>query len=743
MRHIASGIILTLLPVICAPSVLASLPEPMTSIFFDTVKMYHPEPDNVELARYYVYHPEHASPIYAKAAQQDYVFIGILYAAKAARGHSIQGVGTFDYETCMIPTKTFDAVFMKSGEFVQSYSQSQYVKAYTEAKTEEARSAASAQLASSIPYWKEIPHICHFTFNTNLEKEKQMKQTITTGVAAIKRAYEGFASGNVVGGVGALISAGLSGDVACSLADQMISGGFIGKVPVLGNLANSACAGFAGNVIKGVGAAASNLGDAIAGQDQHMPTQAYYDQHWRPRVGEGADRLRAGSFGAFLKDMWEPCADYFDSHTMSRANAQETCDYHRDVLFVPAVNATIAARDEAIRKREEFTKQIPLWSKQFLQFWDPQCFDAACENEIKSLRDTAVNYAEAAKSSDGPGWPEIASGLQSFHDAAGAEVAAAKQRFVDINKAMTQSTSAWYEKMTRLQWTPRCWDQPCRIEIDQHAKDLGAAARLLQLAKPEESSMAIQIIAARENMPKFQKSIDDSEGRRIIADPKAAAIDRLPRLECKQFLGRTGDWVCQQQSGFDACVAYVKTGAAVHCRFPAGNAAYGTADQMTAALKPQNCTPSGSNYTCTTDKGKSYCQWYRNGGMRVTCLGPGEVILALLPGNIYITPPPARPETQSRGGRPRPSTTAMSRQITLVTTGYAATGRTTRAPGPIRIPTSDGQKEAARKNLADQGCRAARDGVFVCSTDTALTSCERYKSLGLIAGCRLSGRSAQ
>ena len=406
MRQVAFCITLTLFLAICAPAVLASPPEPMTSVFFDTVKQFHPEPDNVELARYYVYHPEHASPLYAKAAQQDYVFLALLVAAKAARGQSIQGVGTFDYDTCMIPTKTFDAVFMKSGEFVQANSQNQAVKAYTQAQTQQAKDAVSAQLAQSVPYWKEIPHICHFTFNTNLEKEKQMKQSLTTGVTAVKGAYDGFASGNIVAGVGALISAGVSGDVACSLADQMISGGYIGKVPVLGDLANSACSGFVGNVIKGVGAAggavidtASNLGDKIAGQDQHIPTQAYYDQHWKPRVAEGADRFSAGTFGSFLQDMWEPCADYFDSHTMSRKNAQETCDHHRDAMFVPAVQATIAARQEAVRRNDEFTREIPLWSKAFMQFWYDQCDDAPCENKIKSFRDIAVNYAETAKTS--------------------------------------------------------------------------------------------------------------------------------------------------------------------------------------------------------------------------------------------------------------------------------------------------------------------------------------------------------
>jgi hypothetical protein len=736
MSRTVRSIVAVVVLLLSASSALAALPEPMTSVFFNTVKKYHPNPDSVELARYLVYHPEHAAPIYSKLAGQDYVLASILASAKAAKGLSIQGVGKFDYERCTIPTKAFDAVFLRSSEFVQSQSQNPSVKAYTAAATEQAKAQAAAQLASAVPYWGDIPHICHFTFNTDLQKEKQIRETISSGVTTIKDAYSQFAGGDIVDGVKTLIAAGVTGDVACSLADQMISGGYIGKVPVLGDLAKSACSSFGGTIIKGVSAAGetavgavSNLGDALAGQEKHIPTQAYYDQHWKPRIAEGAARLRAGTYDSFLKDMWEPCADYFDSHTMSRANAQETCDYHRDVLFGPAVNAFIAAEDEVVRRREEIVRQIPLWDSAYFALWYPQCWDTLCEQKIKSFRGTANEYAQAKKNqyTGGPGWPAIEAELQSFHEAAKNEVAASKQRFADVNKQTTKSASAAWETLTRDGWTPRCWDKPCRVEIDNLARGMGAAARVLQLAKPEESSLAIQNQVAAEYAPKLKKAIDDSEGRRIVADPNAAPVDKLPRLGCKSFLGRAGQWVCNDPVGFNACAAYVRKGAAEECRLPATSALFASERQMTAALQAQNCQRSGSSFQCATDKAKSICEQYRSGGMVVGCVGPGDRVLAL----------PSRGERRETTRRP------ASRQITLVTDVSASRS----VPPPIRIVSADrdAQKEAAAKALSDQGCRTASDrgGDFVCNTDAAMQACEGYVRRGVVASCRRAARRGE
>ncbi len=46
---------------------------------------------------------------------------------------------------------------------------------------------------------------------------------------------------------------GLKPEIACDIVDQAVSGGAIGRTPVLGTLAKGACKGFAGKVINAVG----------------------------------------------------------------------------------------------------------------------------------------------------------------------------------------------------------------------------------------------------------------------------------------------------------------------------------------------------------------------------------------------------------------------------------------------------------------------------------------------------------
>lgn len=76
----------------------------------------------------------------------------------------------------------------------------------------------------------------------------------------------------------------------------------------------------------------SNLGDSIAGQEKHMSLQDYFDQNW---VNGGKVELFASDEfaapgrwhqGQSWKGTWDVCKLYFDKHTMSAKNAQDTCD---------------------------------------------------------------------------------------------------------------------------------------------------------------------------------------------------------------------------------------------------------------------------------------------------------------------------------------------------------------------------------------------------------------------------------
>src|SRR6266545_1984961 len=545
--------------------------------FFEVVKDVHPDPDQVEMARYYVDSPEHAEPVYAKAAAQDYVFIAILAAAKGARGQTIPGSGlTFNYDTCLTPVHAFDAVFARTGDFMNKYGQEAHVKAYAQAQNQQAKDAAAAELARYIPYAQDIPHICHFTFYTNLQREQDLRDAIVGRSRTLKESYQAFSGGDVVTGTSKLISAGVSEKSACVFVDEVIYGGYISKTPLVGDLALGACKGFVGNVIGAVGDAAgagldaiNDLGDVIGGQSKHIPQEAYYDRYWAPRLDELVAHIRDGTGGDFLRVLWEPCADYFDSHTMSRKNAQKTCNRFRDA-FAAAGEQRVAEEDLIAANKAEIDRNLPVWGKAFSQKWNGECEDNPCTQEIQRLRNKGLERGRSLELTNAlQGWPYVENALQPFHGFAAEEVERAKQREIAVNRDITDGAAEGWAKLLIGAWTPRCVDQICRKEVARLGGELVVTEKQLQRDRPDESSLAIQKTISGQFGPRFQKAVDDSKARsKVAADPNAAPDDRLVAMGCKSFLGRKGRWLCYEPSAYDACVRYVDGHQAVECIHP-------------------------------------------------------------------------------------------------------------------------------------------------------------------------------
>ena len=168
-------LVIMLLP---GPGAMAAPSEKFTSKFFSLMKDVFvaggEDPDEVEMARYYVYEPVHAEAIYSYVAKEDYVFIGILMAAKAARGQTIKGLGTFNSETCNAQM-LFNAAFKSSGDFMNKYGNDEHVKALANEANQQARQEAEEAMEKYVPYWKDIPHICNFTFNTNFQRDQDIR----------------------------------------------------------------------------------------------------------------------------------------------------------------------------------------------------------------------------------------------------------------------------------------------------------------------------------------------------------------------------------------------------------------------------------------------------------------------------------------------------------------------------------------------------------------------------------------
>jgi hypothetical protein len=547
----------------------ASFPD----TFFDLVRKVHPEPDQVEVSRYWIAAPEHSTAVYSRVLQQDYGFVALLAGAKAARDRKIPGTSlTFDENACLTPVHVFDAVFSQVDEVIADKADDPRVRAVAEAQTAAAKQQAAEELGEVIPYWGDIPHICHFTFHTSFTVEDDFERHLQRA-RRLKEAYEAFSGGDVVTGASRLAAAGLDEGTACLLVDQMLSGGSLSKTPLVGKLAVGLCAGFAGEVLNAASDAveagidaASNVGDAIAGQTQHMPQEEYYRTRWLPRVDEGVDHIRAGSWGPFLKTLWEPCAEYFDNHTMSRDNAQKTCDRFRDAFSAAAVERQ-KQLDELAANRSEIDRRLPEWGAAFQKLYLDQCQDTECKNQVRQLRaDAFTNVASWKPESTLKGWPWVESRLAVFHDRAKQAIALSNERFAQEQVAITDSTIGDWAKLLVASYTKRCHDEKCKGLVGNMGEQYVARGRALQRQHPEESSLGVSKMISAEFGPRFQKLIDDSAARVAVAQNQGAAPrDRLRALGCALHLGRDGIWLCYEDGAYDQCVRYVRSRDAEEC----------------------------------------------------------------------------------------------------------------------------------------------------------------------------------
>lgn len=118
-----------------------------------------------------------------------------------------------------------------------------------------------------------------------------------------------------------------------SFACEIMPGAIPGKDVVCGTLGEilAGAAEAVGDAADAVYGSAAAFGEWVSGQSKHMPPEQYYNLHWKPWYHYGT-MLQLQSFNGWhdlMKEIRDPCEDYFDSHTMSQDNAQETCDNMR------------------------------------------------------------------------------------------------------------------------------------------------------------------------------------------------------------------------------------------------------------------------------------------------------------------------------------------------------------------------------------------------------------------------------
>ena len=222
-------------------------------------------PDQIEMAKFAIEHPDDAAIVFEHAASEDIPFFALVGAAKAARKiHTFPKLGTFDYAACIYPVTAIDDVFSTADTTIddaagknQTDTTVGMTKTYAADAAKmgagAARDELNRQLIESVPYFGQIKTICTFAFDTDFAAERNIQAVISDTSHKIAEAYEEFSSGSVVSGVATLISLGVSSDTACNLVDEGVSGGAIGRTPLLGDLVKGVCKSFVGKVLDGAG----------------------------------------------------------------------------------------------------------------------------------------------------------------------------------------------------------------------------------------------------------------------------------------------------------------------------------------------------------------------------------------------------------------------------------------------------------------------------------------------------------
>jgi hypothetical protein len=534
------------------------------------------DPDHIEMARFAIHYPREAEEVFGHAVSQDYPYFAIVGAVKAGRAN----ISGFTYAKCLTPITAIDTVFNKASSTIDNTAAkaktnavmgqaSTYAANYAKAQTNEAKQQLIQQLAQNIPYFGDIPTICTFAFNTNFKADKNLNLVAGEGARKVRAAYNDFKSGDVVSGVGDLISLGVSKGIVCDLVDEAVAGGLIGHVPGLGQLAKGACTGFVGSVIDGVQGFAKSVGGAAG----NLAEGAYCEV--KSIFGDGCSEAPPPPTGASTATAW--CGPFGGvASLLSRTNQPNdfsvTCNDGARCVVKPgkppqcATAAEIAAHDAAqiAKNKTDFQFKLPRWASQFEARWISQCQDDACRTAIKIVRLNTVLLLQQHHTAN-PSWQYDFAMLDGFRADRDAKtlVAESAQRSTALNTDTTAKAAVAWEQLTNAVWGKQCADFSCVHEIGVISADMRKAAIARQAAAPDDSSLKVQGEIGREYGPKFKKAVDNSKVR---ADPQASPVARLNAMGCKFFLGRANEYVCLDASpGYATCVRYARKGEAKRC----------------------------------------------------------------------------------------------------------------------------------------------------------------------------------
>lgn len=686
---------------------------------FALLKKVAPEQaDSFEFARYYVAQPEHASLIYGRVAAQDYVFIAILGAVKAARDQPLPGGQEFGYQQCRLPMTLFDAVFSQSDEFIAEYGKEEHIKGYLSEKNAEARQEALNQLTQYVPYLGDIESICHFSFHTSFKTEQDIRNAAESNWQLAKGLYEDLGSGNIAGAVAKLIEAGISADAACKFADTIVTGGWISKTPVLGALAMNACSGFAGTVIKGI---ATAVGDFINAAGEFIGDAAC-------TFGIGSCSGNEPLDGLFNKN-FELLVFNYALHPPAEAD-QWTTNWWNTVMSSSCQNKTGAsaaqcqdAFNQTVASAKDVASKVRLEpGPAYASIYKP-ALDRVARSPVQSLAVVSLDAACVENLLTRYPWP----GLQQYgakeHNEVFRKICGQARSRADIagGKSFDQQVAERTAFFVKALDSTGCEGNAIKRVCRSYPSQFACSTVFQNFGVPRGSSM----------------------GKHCLVDPVAATLNlaksvtaKAPGCQTLMIPGhldvfRTN---CSTYADHAACVKTVKgtsgapAGLLLGCNLDDAAARKAAIDAMLAGMgqgkvgtrpAPGACALGGSTFRCGSDSSFNQCKSLlaSQGGVpagAVRCLRilgtPGTTIPA--PGGHVLETVPGG---TSGGGRPRPMV-IPKREVQA---------------------TSPSDAADVKADLTKRGCTesSARPGVYSCASKPGYDACRAYRAKGQARGC--------
>jgi hypothetical protein len=160
-----------------------------------------------------------------------------------------------------------------------------------------------------------------------------------------------------------------------------------------------------------------------------------------------------------------------------------------------------------------FHAELAKWSAAFDAKWLPQCLDKKCQTGIKLVRVNAE--LEAKKKYDAAPTTTTIASVKPSLDKAEASAATLIQESKDrkANKETTKKAGTGWVLIYKAVWLPKCADDLCKTNVTALIDQMPAAAEEKQKQNPDEGSLQVQAMVAKDFAPKLQKEVDDSKAR--------------------------------------------------------------------------------------------------------------------------------------------------------------------------------------------------------------------------------------